>query len=283
MNYQYYNTLENKSEENISYLLNNISPQFHEQEIYIIKNILEEKKLSKKKLNESELLKDYMTIFKTNEDKKRAKFSDLDSKQMEKLYKIFISKEINDKIAVKWRFYQYMKFSRELEVKSILMNYNLKEHIDFIVNASKGEMYFVSCCSTLKSEEFKMILDKMVEFSEQEDLIPDRFIIATNKTYRTIEISESLKIGDNTVKTDVWVEWFDVEKNFNGDDLLIVNDKDYMTVAGFNFTQMQDFLDYVYSYSNGGQIALYRQPGFFSENGHNKNKLELIWKGIMLK
>ncbi|MGV9206075.1 MAG: hypothetical protein ACOC44_18870 [Promethearchaeia archaeon] len=241
-------------------------------------------KLNKKELAESDLLKDYFVIFQSNNNAgKKGDISDLNSKQMEKLYKIFVSKEINDKIAVKWRFYQYLKYSRDLEVKSILINYDIKNEIDFIVKASKGRMYFISCQSTIKSKDYQNLLEKMLEFSENEDLVPDKFILATNKTYRTIDLKDTLEIGEKNVDTEVWVEWFDVDKKFNGDDLLIINDKDYMTVAGFNFTQMKDFLDYVYTFTRGGQMSLYRQPGFFSEQDHSKNKLILIWKGIMIK
>jgi len=56
-----------------------------------------------------------------------------------------------------------------------------------------------------------------------------------------------------------------------------------LKLAGFNFTSLQDLLDYIYEFSEGGQISIIRQIDFFSENLKQELETELIWKGIIIK
>jgi hypothetical protein len=81
---------------------------------------------------------------------------------------------------------------------------------------------------------------------------------------------------------ELWVELIDDRCPFDGIDLLIVDNTD-LNLAGFNFTKMDDLLDYIYQNSDGGQVSIIKQPGFFSEFTQDESEKELIWKGIMLK
>jgi len=56
-----------------------------------------------------------------------------------------------------------------------------------------------------------------------------------------------------------------------------------LEIAGFNFTSMDDLLDYVYKVTSGGQVSIFRRLNYFSEVEMQSYEEELIWKGIMFK
>jgi len=284
MNFQYYETLLNKSNENILYVIKQIAPFFTKGELPVILDDLTGKESIKK--HESKKFSSFLEIGGDLES--FADISNLNSDQLTSLYKVFISNEINDKFAIKWRFYQHLKFMREFFYKSIFVNQNrmTNEQIDFILKIDEKRFYFIVCLYILDSENYNNIVKSINDFAEKEKINPEKIIIATSKTYRNIPISQDVNVRGINLKPEFYVEWIDTKKPFNGDDLILVNINNITKnkVAGFNFSSIPNLLDYVYESSEGGQISVFRQVGFFSEAVQkSKPQIELIWKGIMIK
>ncbi|MFX1257351.1 MAG: hypothetical protein ACFFAN_05810 [Promethearchaeota archaeon] len=284
MDFQYYETLLDKSDKNLVYYAEKISPFFTNGEIQMLLDDLAGKNLRKGK--QSRLIAGFIEI--GDDYDKIADLSKLDSKKLKQLYQIFISEEINDKKAVKWRFYQYLKFARGLTFKAIYINQanNQDNVIDLILEMDNGEIIFVVCVGILELENYMDIINSVIEFGNTQDKYsPDKVIIAANKSYRNIPIKETIKIQDKSVIPELWIEWLELNKPFNGDDLIIVytNNEENLKLSGFNFKSMQDLLDYIYEYTDGGQISIFKQLGFLSEITQQEPRIELIWKGIMMK
>lgn len=286
MDFQYYDTLLDKSDRKLNYFIENIIPNFTKGEMPVILDDLGGKP-NKNSIKTSittdfiEIGEDYNTF---------ADISKLSSDQLKQIYKIFISNELNDKIAIKWRFYQYLKFTREFVMESVYVNRsgNQDDVIDIIIETDNNELILVVCYTILELENYKEIINNVIEFTNEMNLLPDKIIIATQKTYRNIPINEAVDIQSKSIIPELWLEWVEVNKSFNGDDLIVIsssNNDENIEVAGYNFTSTEDLLDYVYEYSDGGQILVFKQNSFFSESDLRKEQkqVELIWKGLMIK
>lgn len=274
MDVQYLNLLQDKSKKRLLYLVEYISPKFSKEEL---PKVLEEieGKASKSKKGLVELGKDSGTV---------ADLSKLTLEQLQLMYQTFISKEINDKIAIKWRLYQFLKYNRAIDVKSIQVNLSgdAKQVIDLIVETGDKETIFFCCIDVLEVKNYKSALSEVLKFSAEQKKTPNRVIIAANKTYRNIPIDQPLKIDKGEIIPELWVELIDDNCPFNGVDMLVVENTE-LNLAGFNFTNMDDMLDFIYNNSEGGQVSIVRQPGFFSEYKSDESERQLMWKGIMLK
>ncbi|NHI92209.1 MAG: hypothetical protein EAX96_06865 [Candidatus Lokiarchaeota archaeon] len=283
MSYQYYNTLLDKSKERILYLLDQISPKLNNNELKIILSDLNDDSKTKKTKQTKEKNND-ITIFSGQIDKKDTDYSKLSDQEIEILYKTFISKELSDKNAVKWRFYQNLKIIKEIIIKEIKFNpfSNLEDLIDFSISTEDDQILFVSCYDILDLDQYNSNISKIKEFLNKTPKNINSLIFATNRVYRNVPLDEIVVIGEAIIVPEIWVEWIEDKRPFNSDDLLIINDED-LTVAAYNFTGMQDLLNYVYKMSEGGQISIYKSIGYFSEYSQEESELELIWKGIMLK
>jgi len=285
MDFQYFETLLDKSDKSLFYFIEQITPIFTKGELPIFLDDIAGKAL--KKGTKSSLSTGFIEI---GEDIDTVSdLSKLNSGQLKQIYQIFISKELNNKTSVKWRFYQYLKFTRGFIIESVHINRTNKqdEIIDFIIETENNEIIFIVCYTILDLENYMEIIYKVIEFAKKQKIIPDKVIIAPIKTYRNIPITEAFNIQDKSVIPELWVEWVESNKLFNGDDLIIVinndNNDDNLELAGFNFTSTQELLDYIYEYSDGGQISIFKQIGYFSENIQKNEQVELIWKGIMIK
>jgi len=138
------------------------------------------------------------------------------------------------------------------------------------------------CQDILELNNFNSGVQAIKKYSEKTGKVPNRIIFASYKTYRNIPLEKDLVINDFKITPEIWVEWNDEERPFNGEDLLLVGSSD-LKIAGFNYTSMDDLLDYVYEYSDGGQISIFVQQNYLSEVSGEEQEVELIWKGIMLK
>ena len=274
MNFQYYETLQDKSNKYLTYLIEKIEPKFTIGELKIFLEDIS-KKSSKNKKDFVDIGEDYDTT---------ADFSKLNLDQLKTLYQIFISREINDRFAVKWRFYQSFKYARDFVIENEKINRSNGEEqkIDLIIKTDDGKLIFVLCYDILDPNNFDEGKKLIKEFTEEQKNIPDYVIFATNKAYRNINLEKSIVIGDIEIKPELWVEWVDEDLRFRGEDLIIVNNTE-LKLAGFNFTSMDDLLDYVYEFSKGGQVAIFLQQDFLSEVINDNPEIELIWKGIMIK
>jgi len=285
MNFQYYKTLMDKSEENLFFLIEKIEPEPLKEELGLFLDGIKLGKIKKEKI--SPINDNYIKISLSS--KNYADLSKLNSEQLKELYETFISREKNDKKAIKWRFFRFLKVQKDIPIKSIHVKTETNEEdaVDIILEIKDSKIFFINCSYILEKEYYYSLIEKIVNFYDKTDLEPDKLVFSAHKTYRDIPIQEEIKVENLNFKVDkeLWVEWTDLEKPFNGEDLLIVlsNDKKDLEVAGFNFSSVQTLLDFVFKYSNGGQIAIYKQPGFFSPKGEENPQIELIWKGIMLK
>jgi len=274
MDVQYLNLLQDTSKKRLLYLVEYISPKFSKDELPKVLEEIEGKS-SKSKKDLVELGKDSGTT---------ADLSKLSLDQLKLMYQVFISKEINDKTAIKWRLYQFLKYSRAINVNKIQVNMtgDAQQVVDLVVETADKQTIFFTCVEVLELKEYKSSLTEVIKFSKEQKLIPDRVIIAANKTYRNIPLDQPFKLDKGEIMPELWVELIDDNCPFNGVDMLIVENTE-LNLAGFNFTNMEDILDFIYQNSEGGQVSIVKQPGFFSEYKSDESERQLIWKGIMLK
>ncbi len=270
MSIQYYNTLQDKSQKRLAYLIDYIAPKLTQFELDTLLEDLEGKGKE-----------EFVSFDKQKND--QANISKLKEDKLQLLYKVFVSKEINTRNAVKWRFYQNLKYIRDFSVNSVQVNKNSKgENVDLIVETRDKQTIFITCFEVLEKKDFEALLSGIDKFSKEKKKIPNRIIIAPNKTYRNIPIDIPIKIDKKEILPELWVEFIDDKRPYNGIDLLMVENTD-LNIAGFNFTNMDDLLDYIYQNIEGGQVTIVKKPGFFSEYAHDESESEIMWKGIMLK
>ncbi|MFW9990350.1 MAG: hypothetical protein ACFFC3_17040, partial [Candidatus Odinarchaeota archaeon] len=172
----------------------------------------------------------------------------------------------------------------DLNIKSVKISQDLNSEslIDLIVETVENAVIVILCYDVLSIDIYNKAIITINEFAKKENLIPDRIIFAVGKSFRNIPIDIPIKVINKELTPELWIEWIEENCSFNREDLIIVNDTE-LKLAGFNFTNTEDMLNYVFKYSNGGQITIYRQVDFFTEVDEEEPELELIWKGIMLK
>lgn len=282
MKLQYFELMDDKSKEYLLYLIEQILPEFTENEYKIFMEKLYEDLAKGKKSSKSTSSKGYVNLSENKQ--KSADLSKLNIEKLKLLFQIFVSRERNDKFAIKWRFYQYVKYLMELNLKTVKINVDSNQdlEIDFIIETEENEVILALSCDILKLDNYKSGLKKVNEFVKKENLIPDRIIFATGKSFRNIPIDSPIKIVNNELLPELWIEWTEENRPFNKEDLIIVNNSD-LKLAGFNFSSTDDLLNYVFTHTEGGQISLYRQIDFFTETSEDEPEVELFWKGIILK
>ncbi|TFG07904.1 MAG: hypothetical protein EU539_03730 [Promethearchaeota archaeon] len=283
MNFQYYETLSDKSKKYLSYLVEHIEPKFTVDELPIFFDDMNKKPL---KQNESKKLRDLQGFLNIGDDyETTADISKLSIDQLKMLYQIFISREFNNKLAVKWRVYQYFKYVRGILIESMLVNRTNSSDIsiDFIIETTEGKIILILCFDVLGVNIYNKVIENIRNFIDIQKIIPHRIILATNKIYRNISIENPVKFNGTEILPEFWVEWIETNKPFEGEDLLIVNNTE-LKVAGFNFSSTDDLLDFVFENSDGGQVSIFRQRDFFSASSDTDiPEIYLIWKGIMLR
>ena len=285
MNFQYYETLLDKSKNNLKYYLDQIKPAFTKKEMQILLKDINNEALGK--TEKSTLANGYIKIDANTKD--LADYSRFSVNQLKSLYQILISKEINTKKAVKWRLYQYLKYVRGFRSNSVYVNRTngKKNNIDLIVETENKDLIFITCLPILELDNYMEVISNFIEFAKRNKIIPNKVIIAACKSYRNIPISDAFAIGNKSIIPDIWLEWVDLNKQFDGEDLLIIkideDDQERFELAGFNFSSTENMLDYIYDKTNGGQISVFKQIGYFSEFIQEEPQVELIWKGIMIK
>ena len=283
MSFQYYDTLVDKSKENLLNLCEHIEPKLSVNELkYFIEDIKNNQFKPESSPLKSKPYQGYTFIgydYGTDGD-----LSKLNLDQLKIIFQTFISKEVNSKIAIKWRFYQNLKYMPDFLMDSIQINTGRSKykHIDLIVDLHNQGSILICCSEILDSKNYNDIIEDINNFHREINIDIDTVLMAVNKCYRNLPLDEPIKLGKKQVNVELWGQWYEEKCPFNGEDLLIVNNND-LELAGFNFTYTKDLLDYIYEFSEGGQILIFKQRNFFSE-GHNfSESLELIWKGIMLK
>ena len=278
MNFQYYETLQDKSDKYLNYLVSQIKPSFTKGELKIFLDELSSKP-TKKKQSAGMKLKNIGDDYDTIDDLKSLKAS-----QLKSLYQIFISREDNSNFGVKWRFYQYFKYVQGFIIENFQVNISNEsnDNLDFVIEMEDGELTYVVCYDILDLNNFNSGVQAIKKYSKKTGKVPNRIIFAAYKTYRNIPLEKDLVINDLEIASEIWVEWNDEDRPFNGEDLLLVGSSE-LKIAGFNFTSIDDVLDYVYEYSDGGQISIFVQQNHLSEISGEEQEVELIWKGIMLK
>ena len=284
MKLQYYEMMDDKSKKYLLYLIEQILPHFTMSELKMFLEDIEAEPSNKKKTSKSKSKSNQGYVEIGKDVGKVADLSKLTEKQLKTIFQIFVSREKNDKLSLKWRFYQYLKYMLNLNLKSIKINRdpNPDRLIDFIVETEDKEVTLGLCSDVLELNKYNKACNKMNEFAKKQNLIPDRIIFATGKSFRNIPIDEPIKIINKELSPELWVEWNEENRPFNKEDLLIINDSE-LKLAGFNFSSTDDMLNYVFKHTKGGQISVYRQLDFFTEVNEDEPEVELIWKGIMLK
>ncbi len=285
MNLQFYETMDDKSKEYLSYLIEQILPKFTKSELEIFLTDIEAKPKETKKSKtkaKTKTKKGYVTIGADID--KKGDLSKLNVEQLATLFQIYISRELSNKKAVKWRFYQNLKYMSDISVESIKVNQDSSPggNIDFIIETSENEVILASCHDILELNNYNKVVTEVISYAKKENLLPDQIIFATGKSIRNIPLDTPIKIISKEVIPTLMVEFTEENRQFKREDLLIVNDSE-LKMAGYNFNSTDDLLNYVYRNTNGGQISIFRQLDFFTEVSEEEPEVDLIWKGIMIK
>ncbi|MFX0024038.1 MAG: hypothetical protein ACFE9S_17050 [Candidatus Hermodarchaeota archaeon] len=282
MKLQYYETMEDKSKEYVLYLIEQILPQFTKNELEIFLKDITLKPTKKSKDSKSSTTGDFVQL--GNDPGKNADLSKLTNEQLKLLFQLFISKEENNTLAVKWRFYQYIKYMIDINLRTVKINLDPTPDriLDFIIETYDKEIILVLCYEVFDLKDYKEAINFLSEYAKNQNFIPDRIIFAAGKSFRNIPLDVPIEIVNKEIEPELWVEWIEENCPFNKEDLIILNDSE-LKVAGFNFTSTDDLLNYVFKHSNGGQISIFKQLDFFTEVSEEEPEVELIWKGIMLK
>ena len=284
MKLKYYETMDDKSKEYLLYLMEQILPHITKSELKLFLTDIESKprEETKKSKSKSKAKKVYVEI--GADINQKADLSKLNLEQLKTLFLIFISRELSDKKAVKWRFYQNLKFLSDFNVKSIKFNQNPSPDgdIDFIIETSENEVILASCHDILELNNYNKVITEVTNYAKKENSLPDQVIFATGKSFRNIPLDTPIKIISKEIIPTLMVEWTEEDRHFKREDLLIVNDAE-LKLAGFNFISTDDLLNYVYKHTNGGQISIFRQLDFYTDVSEDDPEVELIWKGIMIK
>ena len=282
MNLKYYETMDDKSKEYLLYLIEQILPHFTINELQLFLTDIESKPVKDTKKSKSKIRKGYLEI--GADVGKNADLSKLNLEQFKTLFQIFISRELNDKRAVKWRFYQTIKYMSELNVESIKINQDPHPDgdIDLIIETSESEVLLASCHDILELKTFNKVTAEIINYAKKENLLPDQIIFAASKSFRNIPLDTPITIISKEVIPTLMVETIEEDPIYKREDLLIINDSE-LKLAGFNFANTDDLLNYVYKHTNGGQISIFRQLDFYTGVSEDDPEVELIWKGIMIK
>ena len=137
----------------------------------------------------------------------------------------------------------------------IIYEYNL-------ITQKEYDCYLGRIIDVLNIDKYNRAIIKINEFAKDEDLIPDKIIFAMGKSFRNIPIDKPIKINNKDLILELWIEWIEENISFNREDLIIINNTE-LKLAGFNFTNTDDMLNYVFKHTKGGQITIYRQIDFF--------------------
>jgi len=283
MNFRYYNSLAENNKDYVLFLSKHIEPKLNSKEYSTFFDDIRRLELNSK---DKDSIEGFIGLdFDNNSTLDLMKLSD---DQLKHLYQVFISQEVNDRLAIKWRLYSYLKYAREINVKKIQIDRsgNPDQLLDIIIENDKGETLFILCFDKLELTIFYSAIDYIKDFVKKHKIIPDKIIFAADKTYRNIPIEEIIKIDSTEIIPELWLEWKEINLPFKGEDLLIVNDSE-LKVAGFNFSSLHALLGFIFKNSKGGEIKIFKEIDYFEEEGDDSDdsepEIELIWKGIMIK
>ncbi len=280
MNFQFYESLRDKSGKYLSYICSYIEPKFTTSELNLFLQDISKKLAPLKKANIENSMKNYIDIGEDTDN--IGDISILNPDQLKILFQIFISREINSKLAVKWRFYQFLKYFPNLIIESVKVS-QIEQFLDIIVESEDSKYVLIACVDMLDIDKYNLVLTEIKEIAIKNNMIVQKIIVSANKMYRNIPIEGTVEINGENIIPEIWLECVE-ESPFNGEDLVIINNNE-VELAGFNFISMQDLLNYTYEMVEGGQISIFKQPGFFldKEDIQEEPQIELIWKGIMVK
>jgi len=179
MSFQYYDTLQDKSKESILKIVEKIVPPISTNDLSLIINDISKK--SKAPKEKSGDIKGFILIGEDQD--KKADFSKLTVAKLKKLFQIFISREINDRIAIKWRFYQNLKVNRKINLDIIQINESgvVENSVNFILKTKDDMTIFVVIYDLLDPESYNQGLNNVVKFSKENKLIPDKIFIVRKR------------------------------------------------------------------------------------------------------
>ncbi|HME55387.1 MAG TPA: hypothetical protein VKM55_24475 [Candidatus Lokiarchaeia archaeon] len=280
MKFKQFDMLADKSGSFLGNLIEHIEPALTNNEIGLITNDLSSTPAIPKTGVKPCKINGFVELDIATDDN-NMHYDAIKSKDQEILFKVLVSKEDRRNLAVKWRFYQYLKISRDFSVQSILMHSTdrIDDDVQFILISNDETVIFVLCFDALDDSRYDASHERIQAIVEK-GMIPDRILFVTGWSYRSISLEKPIITENKSIFPELWVEWNDDEPVFDGDDLLVVND-DEMFVAGYNFTNMDEVLEYVYNRMPNGRTLLYKEQGYFS--GIENPQKEMIWKGIIIK
>jgi hypothetical protein len=244
---------------------------------------------------DSDLVKKMVTDYNRMHEQQlpNDEFSDdldqLDGEIKNVLYDVFVSQSLQSKFALKYRFMQYLDYSSTWE-QFFVPQENVMVgdfQVDFFLrDKNSDDLYWVFITEIITEKYLQQIRRECENVPEiPADNIPSRIVFLAAKSYRDVGIDEPIILQGTAkrygkVPIDVWIEDKEINRPFNDEDLLIVNN---LELAAFNFSSLNDVLDAVKSTFGKGQYEIVRIPNFFSKFARKgSQEKETIWKGILL-
>ncbi len=196
------------------------------------------------------------------------------------LKKIFITKTLNNPIALKARFKQVLEFRPEFKNK-FLVTSNLSAggsfNADFVYEDNDDDdiiwVTFIDYFDKMALGHLqKSVLDILEKEKKNEDIeTPTDLYIVCGKIDRKIARENSLiRIENSSIRLSYLIEFQEEERKFTDHDLILIND---LKIRGFNFGSTEEIINYLKSKMGPGKYQVLAE----TESGETVS----IWEGIL--
>ena len=232
--------------------------------------------------NVKEFLEDYQKFDKVD-IKKHKSLDDLPDEIQRLLKQVYITKNLKSKEAIKARFSRYMQSNKFFNNREILEKGKGNEelNIDMIFkNSQSGISEALFILDVLDKNKLKRIekiinsynekINEKKSKSDNTNSIQIVFLICGRINRTVAEDLERYQSGLKDFKLKVFLEFEDSEKNFEDDDLIIVED---FEIKGFNFGSLEEVLSLIKNEKGKGKYTIYAQDS----RGFKK----VIWEGYV--
>jgi predicted HTH domain antitoxin len=235
-------------------------------------------KLNEKKIKQ--LLEDYKKSNKVEIPKDLA-LSTLPEEIERILHKVFITQKLKVKSAIKARFLQFIEYQENYDQLTIIdQNFNFQKIlIDLIFEDKRdGKVILTKIVEILDKQSLKEIQrfitllssENIKDLGKFEDKIKKIYLVCGQIDRKILNLLESIQTDSNSIQTEFFIEYRDLERPFKDTDRILINDQVYF---GFNFGSIEDILSLIKKEMGKGKYIV------FCEN--DQGQREIIWEGII--
>ncbi|MHA1729002.1 MAG: hypothetical protein ACTSWY_09745 [Promethearchaeota archaeon] len=231
--------------------------------------------LTKEKVNA--LLQDYLGI-DNSEPIEDFSLEELSIEKKEILEKVYVTKEMNNRTAIKARFLQYMEYSSHFFEYNIIKTFNHTDEDKISIILRHKNLYKnigIIFISIMNKKALNQIIknlnaEKIIDKNGKNVQISGLFLVC-NKLERTFAKNlEYIELESHRIDLSFFIEFLDTNRPFENDDFLIIDD---LKLNGFNFGALDDVLSVIKKVKGKGKYIVWKED----HSGKRKN----IWEGII--